>query len=238
MRRGQGALRVTLAFIWRVCAVRLCRASNGWTMAITFYTHPLSRGRMVRWMLEETGQPYATELLDFRSAVKSPAYLAINPMGKVPAIKHGDVVVTETPAIIAYLADAFPDAGLAPPAGSLLRGSYYRWLFFASGPAEQTIVAQACGWTIPQGRDGFVGFSAMPVLLDTIEGAIKDRDYIVGESFTAADLYLSAQLGWGMFIGSIEKRPAFEAYVGRMSQRPATIRAREIDDRLRAEAKH
>ena len=202
-----------------------------------FYTHPLSRGRMVRWMLEEIGRPYTTELLDFGSTVKSPAYVAINPMGKVPAIKHGDVVVTETPAIIAYLADAFPEAGLAPPFGSPMRGAYYRWLFFASGPAEQTIVAQACGWSVPEGRGGFVGFSVMPVLLDTIEGAIKGHDYIVGDSFTAADLYLAAQLGWGMFIGSIEKRPAFEDYVGRMSQRPASVRAREIDDRLLAEAR-
>src|SRR5262245_44930765 len=102
---------------------------------LVFYTHPHSRGRIVRWMLEEIGQPYAAELMDFGTAMKTPAYLAINPMGKVPAIRHGDVVVTETPAILAYLADAFPQAGLAPSPGGPLRGAYYRWLFFASGPA-------------------------------------------------------------------------------------------------------
>src|SRR5690349_11473994 len=98
---------------------------------LVFYTNPMSRGRIVRWILEEVGQPYRTELLDFETSAKSAEYLAINPMGKIPAIRHGDTVVTECAAICAYLADAFPQAGLAPPHGSKLRGPYYRWLFFA-----------------------------------------------------------------------------------------------------------
>ena len=113
---------------------------------LTFYTHPMSRGRIVRWMLEELGQPYRTELLEYDTTMKAPAYLAINPMGKVPALRHRDTVVTEAAAICAYLADAFPEAGLAPPPGDRLRGPYYRWLFFAAGCVEsamsQTLVRQ------------------------------------------------------------------------------------------------
>ena len=103
---------------------------------LILYTNPMSRGRIARWMLEEVGQPYKTEVLDYASTMKGPAYLAINPMGKVPALRHGDAVVTETAAICAYLADAFPQAGLAPPPGHRLRAPYYRWLFFTAGPFE------------------------------------------------------------------------------------------------------
>src|SRR5665213_2068414 len=106
---------------------------------LVLYTNPMSRGRIARWMLEEIDQPYRTELLDYATTMKAPAYLAINPMGKVPAIRHGDTVVTEGAAICAYLADAFPQAGLAPPQGDRLRGPYYRWLFFTAGPVEAAI---------------------------------------------------------------------------------------------------
>src|SRR5687767_12130319 len=115
---------------------------------LVFYTNPMSRGRIIRWMLEEVGQPYETKLLDF-PAMKAPEYLAINPMGKVPAIKHGDTAVTECAAICAYLADAFPEAGLAPPPGSKLRGPYYRWLFFGAGPIEQGAAIQALKVEVP-----------------------------------------------------------------------------------------
>ncbi len=105
------------------------------TDELTFYTNPMSRGRIVRWMLEELGQPYTTQVLDYGTTMKAPAYLAVNPMGKVPAIRHGDTVVTEAAAICAYLADAFPQSGLAPPPGDHARGPYYRWMFYAAGPA-------------------------------------------------------------------------------------------------------
>lgn len=202
---------------------------------LTFYTNPLSRGRVVRWMLEEVGASYSTEVLDFAvGAHKAPAYLAINPMGKVPAIKHGDIVMTETPAICAYLADVFPAANLAPTSNNPLRGPYYRWLFFTAGPIEQAITAKACGWEVPEERQGMVGFGSLKTVLDTIEDAIKDRDYVVGDSFTAADLYLTSALGWGMNGGTIEKRSAFETYVARSMQRPAYIRANDIDNKLLA----
>src|SRR5439155_10099257 len=128
------------------------------TDELTFYTHPMSRGRIVRWMVEEVGQPYRTELLDYDTTMKAPAYLAVNPMGKVPAIRHGDTVVTEAAAICAYLADAFPRAGLAPPQADRLRGSYYRWLFFAAGPLEAAATNEAFGVEVPQEREGMAGY--------------------------------------------------------------------------------
>src|SRR5258706_12464582 len=124
---------------------------------LTFYTHPMSRGRIVRWMLEEIGQPYRTELLDYGTTMKAPAYLSINPMGKVPAIRHGDTVVTEAAAICAYLADAFPAAGLAPPAGDRLRGPYYRWMFFAAGPLEAAVTNKPLGVAGPPRGRGMAG---------------------------------------------------------------------------------
>ncbi|WP_309644975.1 glutathione S-transferase family protein [Phenylobacterium sp.] len=201
---------------------------------LVFYTHPMSRGRIIRWMLEEVGQPYETEVLDFGTTMKAPAYLAINPMGKVPAIRHGDIVVTEVGAICAYLADAFPQAGLAPPPGSELRGPYYRWLFFAAGPIEQAITTKSMGWQIPEGGERSVGFGSLDDVLDAAEAAVDGREYLAGDSFTAADLYLGAHLGWGMDFGTLEKRPAFEAYVSRLQARPAAVRANQIDDALLA----
>src|SRR3712207_2563476 len=115
---------------------------------LVFYTNPMSRGRIVRWMLEEVGQPYRTELLDYGTTMKAPAYLALNPMGKVPAIRHGETVVTEAAAIGAYLADAFPQAGLAPPPGDRRRGPYYRWLFFGAGPVEAAVTNTALGLVV------------------------------------------------------------------------------------------
>jgi glutathione S-transferase len=201
------------------------------TDELVFYTNPMSRGRIVRWMLEEVGQPYHTETLDFASTMKAPGYLAVNPMGKVPAIKHGDTVVTEAAAICAYLADAFPEAKLAPPSGSRLRGPYYRWLFFGAGPIEAAAMVKAFGFVVPEERKGMAGFGSMDDVLKTLDHAVS-QSYLVGDSFTAADLYLGSHLAWGMQFGTIEKRPAFERYVGRLMVRPAAVRAREIDDAL------
>lgn len=201
------------------------------TDELVFYTNPMSRGRIARWMLEEVGHPYRTEVLDYASSMKSPAYLAVNPMGKVPAIRHGDTVVTEAAAICAYLADAFPEAKLAPPSGSHLRGPYYRWLFFAAGPIEAAVTTKSLGFVVPEDRKRMAGFGSMEDVLNTLEHAVS-QSYLAGDSFTAADLYLGAHLMWGMQFGSIEKRPAFESYVGRLIARPAAVRAREIDDAL------
>jgi len=199
---------------------------------LTFYTNPMSRGRIVRWMLEELGQPYRTELLDYGTTMKAPEYLAVNPMGKVPAIRHGETVVTEAAAICAYLADVFPQAGLAPPPASHLRGPYYRWLFFAAGPIEQATSLQSIGWEPPEDRRMMFGFGCMSDVLDAAEMALEGREYVAGDRFTAADLYFGSHLGWGMQFNSIEKRPVFEAYVARLYARPAAVRAVQIDDAL------
>jgi glutathione S-transferase len=204
---------------------------------IVFYTNPMSRGRIARWMLEEIGQPYRTEVLDFASSLKAPAYLAINPMGKVPALRHGDTVVTETAAICAYLADAFPQAGLAPAPGDRARGSYYRWLFFGAGPMEAALTNKALGFVTPEGRERMAGWGTYGAVLDAIEAAVTSSRYLVGDRFSAADVYVGSQIGFGLMFNSIEKRPAFERYWQGLTARPAAVRARAIDDGLIAQSK-
>lgn len=199
---------------------------------LIFYTNPMSRGRIVRWMLEEVGQPYRTEILDYAASMKAPAYLAINPMGKVPAIVHGGTIVTECAAICAYLADAFPAAGLAPAPTDKWRGPYYRWMFFAAGPLEAAASNKAMGFQVPPERTAMIGYGTFGTVLDTLEGAIKGRPYIAGDKFTAADVYVGSHLAFGMQFGTIEKRPAFETYVAGLQVRPAAKRANEIDDAL------
>ncbi|MFY9693538.1 MAG: glutathione S-transferase family protein [Xanthobacteraceae bacterium] len=204
---------------------------------LVLYTNPMSRGRIARWMLEEVGQPHRTEVLDYASTIKAPAYLAINPMGKVPALRHGDAVVTETAAICAYLADAFPQAGLAPPPGSKLRASYYRWLFFTAGPVEAALTNKALGFAVPPDRERMMGYGNIAQTLDTLEAAVSRGDYLVGDSFTAADLYVGSHIGFGLMFGTLEKRPAFEKYWQRVSSRPACVRAKKLDDAQAAELK-
>lgn len=200
--------------------------------SLVFYTNPMSRGRIVRWMLEEVGKPYETRVLDYASTMKAPEYLAINPMGKVPAIVHGGTVVTECAAICAYLADAYPEAGLAPPPTDTLRGPYYRWLFFAAGPLEAAASNKALGFVVPPDRKAMVGYGSMEDVLAALEGAVGGRQYIAGDKFSAADVYVGSHLTWGMQFGTFEKRPAFERYVEGLHKRPAAIRAAELDDKL------
>ncbi len=199
---------------------------------LIFYTNPMSRGRIVRWMLEEVGVPYVTESLDYGTTMKAPAYLAINPMGKVPAIRHGSTVVTEGGAICAYLADAFPAAGLAPPLGDRRRGAYYRWMFFAAGPVESAVTNKSLGFEVPAGRELMAGYGSFAHVMDALEIAVSGTPYIAGDRFSAADVYFGSQIGWGLQFGTMEKRPAFEAYWSRLVDRPAAVRAREIDDAL------
>ncbi len=186
----------------------------------------MSRGRIVRWMLEKVGAPYRTELLEYGTSMKGEAFRAINLMGKVPALRHGDNVVTEAAAICAYLADAFPVAGLAPPPGSRLRAPFYRWLFFGAGPCRVRGDKQAMGFEVPQERKVTSGYGSLEAVLDVLESVVSGCRNLVGDVFSAADLYLGSQLGWGMMFGTIEKRPAFEAYAGRINARNAAVRAR------------
>ena len=201
---------------------------------LIFYTNPRSRGRIVRWMLEEIGQPYRTEVLDYGTTMKAPAYLAINPMGKVPALRHGDMVVTEAAAICAYLADAFPQAGLAPPHGDRMRGPYYRWLFFAAGPVEAAVSNKAFGFVVPPEREGTIGYGSFQRVMDTLEQAVSGGNYLVGDKFTAADVYAGSQIGFGLMFKTFEPRPAFQHYWQRITVRPAYARARALDEALMA----
>jgi glutathione S-transferase len=203
---------------------------------LVLYTNPMSRGRIARWMLEEVGRPYETVILDYATTLKAPEYLAINPMGKVPALRHGDTVVTEGGAICAYLADAFPDAGLAPPPGDRRRGPYYRWMFFAAGPIDAAVTNKSLGFEVKPEAERMAGYGNMATVLDTMEAAVSKTPYIAGDTFTAADVFFGSQIGWGMQFGSIERRPAFEDYWNRISSRPAQKRAAEIDDKLIAAA--
>jgi glutathione S-transferase len=203
---------------------------------LTFYTNPQSRGRIVRWMLEEVGCAYDTEVLEYGTTMKAPEYLAVNPMGKVPAIRHGATVVTEAAAICAYLADAFPDAGLAPPPGNPSRGPYYRWMFFAAGPVEAVITGKALGLLAPADKKAMAGYGSYEEVLGALEGAVPSEAWLCGDQFTAADLYVASQLNFGMQFGILEKRAAFEAYVGRATARPAFARGNERDDALAASA--
>ena len=206
------------------------------TAAITLYTHPMSRGRTARWMLEECGAAYDTVVLDYGTSMKAPAYLAINPMGKVPALTHGDTVVTEQAAICAYLADLFPEKKLAPAPGSPERGAYYRWLFFAAAPLEAAFVGKSLGHLASPEQASVAGYGSYALAMDTLEFAIaQGRPYLCGDQFTAADLYLTAALGWGMYTGCIEKRPAFERYIQPIMQREAYVRASATDDALVAQ---
>lgn len=197
-------------------------------MALTFYTNPMSRGRIVRWMLEEVGQPYETVLLDYVTTMKAPEYLAINPMGKVPALVHDGRLATETGAICAYLADAFPGAGLVPED----RAAWYRWMFFGAGPLEAAVSNRALGMVPPEGREATLGYGSFERVLDTLEAALSEAPYLAGAEFSAADVYTGSQIAWGMMFGTIEPRPVFDAYVGRITSRPAAKRAREMDDAL------
>ena len=197
---------------------------------LVLYSHPMSRGRIARWMLEEVGQPYRVEMLDYGTTMKAPTFLAINQMGKVPALQHGSVVVTEGAAICAYLADAFPEAGLAPPKEQ--RGAYYRWLFFGAGPLEAAATNESLKVEVPAARRGMVGYGSLHDVLGTLERALGASEYSAGDAFSAADVVVGAQIGWGMIFGTIEKRSVFEAYWHRLAARPAAMRAREIDDAL------
>ena len=203
---------------------------------LVLYTNPMSRGRIARWMMEEVGRPYRTVLLDYGTTMKAPDYLAVNPMGKVPALRHGDTVITEGAAICAYLADAFPQAKLAPPHGDRARGPYYRWLFFAAGPIESAVTNKSLGFEVPAGREMAAGYGSLAAVMDAMETAITGRDYVCGDQFTAADVYFGSQVTWGMQFGSLEKRPAFEAYSARITARPAYARASAIDDADMAKA--
>ncbi|MBX2848801.1 MAG: glutathione S-transferase N-terminal domain-containing protein [Acidiferrobacterales bacterium] len=200
--------------------------------SLIFYTNPMSRGQIVRWMLEESGADYEQQLINYGEQIKSPEYLAINPMGKVPAIKHGDYVVTECAAICAYLAAAFPDANLAPKPDQL--ADYYRWLFFASGPLESAIINNAMGFNVDAEQQRMAGYGTYETTIRTLDQWFADNDYVCGNTFTAADVYVGAQIDWGMMFKTVTETDNFNAYAERLRSRPAYLKAKEIDAELAA----
>ena len=200
-------------------------------MALTLYTNPMSRGRMARWMLEEVGEPYEARILDYGPMMKSPEYRAINPMGKVPALVHDGTVVTEVPAILCYLAEAFPQAGLMPED----RAAFYRWMFFGAGPLEHSVTNKSLGFEIPTERRGMVGYGCHEDVVATLAAHLEGRSYFCGDCFTVVDVYTGSQIGWELMFGTIPAEPALTAYWDRIKNRPAAIKAAEIDDRLLAE---
>jgi glutathione S-transferase len=193
---------------------------------LTFYTNPQSRGQIVRWMLEEVGASYDTQVLTYGGTMVEEPYRSINPMMKVPAIRHGDRVVTEVAAICAYLADAFPQAGLAPPLAD--RADYYRFLFFASGPVEQVFSLAPIAYDPPPEKQGMFGHGSRDRCLSALDRMLEGRDYATG-TFSAADLYLASQLGFMINFKMLEPSPILAAYVARCTDRDAYRRAKQID---------
>ena len=200
---------------------------------LTFYTNPMSRGQIVRWMLEEVGAPYKSEVLDYASSMKGEAYRAINPMMKVPAIVHNGRVVTECAAICAYLADVFPEAGLSPREDE--KADYYRWLFFAAGPVEHAVTNKAAGFEPSEERSRMFGYGNYDLAVNTLAAHFEGGDFVCGSRFTAADVYVGSQVLWGVQFGTLPKLDSFVAYADRLSARDAYRRAKEIDNALNAQ---
>lgn len=206
-------------------------------MALTFYTNPMSRGGIVRWALHEVGADYETRIVAWGKEMKGEGYRAINPMGKVPAIKHDGVVVTECAAICHYLAEVFPDAGLGPRPEEL--GAYFRWLFFAAGPIEQAVTNQAAGFDTAEldaRTKGMMGYGDFDLTMSVIEGHLKNNDFAAGNRFTMADVYLGSQMAWGIQFGTVPDTPVLRGYAERATDREAARAARAIDTALIAEA--
>jgi len=202
---------------------------------LVFYSSPMSRGRIAHWMLEEVAVPYRFEVVNLATQdQKKPAFLAVNPMGKVPAIVHRGTVVTECGAICAYLADAFPAARLAPPVDSPLRGSYYRWLFFGGNCVEAAVIDRMLSRPAPS-RPGALGYGSYEDTVATLKTALMPGPYILGTQFSAADVYIGSQIAFGMMMKALDTQPPFQQYVNRLQQRPAYQRFMEKGDKIAAQ---
>ena len=200
---------------------------------LKFYTNPQSRGQIVRWMLEEVGQPYDTEILTYGGTLKDDAYKAINPMQKIPAIVHKGKVVTEVAAICLYLADAFPDAGLAPPLAD--RADYYRWTLFASGPIEQAFTNKSMGWEPAADKQAMAGYGSFERAVDTLEQAVTGKRFITNDKFSAADIVIGSQIGFMLMFKLLEPRTAFTAYVASVTDRDAYRQGKQMDETAAAQ---
>jgi glutathione S-transferase len=194
---------------------------------LVFYTNPQSRGRIVRWMLEEVGEPYDTEIVPY-DQMKDERYLAVNPMGKVPAIKHGQDVVTECAAICAYLADVFAQAELGPRGEE--KADYYRWMFYAAGPVEAAVSNKAMGWEPTPERERMFGYGNFDKVVAVLDELFSLRDYVCGDRFTAADVYVGSQIMFPLQFGMLPERESFLRYRDRLQARDAYQRATRRDE--------
>lgn len=201
---------------------------------VTFYTNPMSRGQIARWALHEVGAEYDQVLLEYGGSMKSADFLAINPMGKVPTIVHDGHAVTECAAICAYLADAFPEAGLGPKSGE--HAAYYRWMFFCAGPVEAAVTNKNMGWDVPADKTMMAGYGNYDMTVGTLAGHFAGNHFVCGDRFTMADVYVGSQVLWGLQFGTITKLDSLSAYAARLSSRPAYEEAKAIDGKLIAEA--
>jgi glutathione S-transferase len=194
---------------------------------IVLYYNPMSRARTAHWMLEEVGAPYRLELLSFEKGEhKKPAFLAVNPMGKLPAIVHRNTVVTECAAICTYLADAFPAARLAPGNEEPARGTYLRWMFFGAGCVEPAVIDRMLARPQPE-RTTALGYGTYADTVSALEQALAPGPYILGDRFSAADVFIGSQIGFGMMTKNLEPRPVFQTYMARLAERPAYKRFNE-----------
>jgi glutathione S-transferase len=200
---------------------------------IIFYHNPMSRGQIIRWMLEEVGAPYDTEILDYASSMKDEGYRAINPMMKVPAISHNGKIVTECAAICAYLADVFPEAGLGPRENE--KADYYRWMFFAAGPLEQAVTNNVAGFNAKDEQQRMFGYGSFDLAVHTLANHLAGREFVCGSRFNAADVYVGSAVLWGTQFGTLPKLDPFLAYSERLSQREAYKRGKDEDNQLIAE---
>ena len=205
---------------------------------VVLYYNPMSRARIAHWMLEETGAPYRLQLVNFEKAEhKQPAFLSVNPMGKLPAVAHRGVVVTESAAICAYLADAFPAAGLAPGVSSPERGTYYRWFFFAAWCVDPAMIEKMMDRP-PVARPGANGYGCYEDTIKTLEKALSPGPFILGDRFSAVDVLVGSQLRFGMhMMKCIEPRPVFTAYLERLQSRPAAQRMEQQAEQYMAKLK-
>ncbi|MEA2991700.1 MAG: glutathione S-transferase [Alphaproteobacteria bacterium] len=203
---------------------------------LTLYHASPSRSSIVLWMLEEIGEPYDVKLLSLSQGdQQKPDYLAINPMGKVPALKHGDTVITESAAICTYLADEFPKAKLNVPVGTPRRGVYLKWLFFGPGCLEAAVMDRAAPRK-EEPRRGMLGYGDFDTTMNVVAKAVEKGPWLMGEQFTAADVVIGAQIRWGTMFKMIPERPEFTAYAARIAERSAAKRAEAKDKELGAKA--
>jgi glutathione S-transferase len=201
---------------------------------LTLYHAAPSRSSIVRWMLEEVGEPYDVHVLSLKNGEqRAPGYLAINPMAKVPALQHGDAVITEAAAICTYLADEFPKARLNVPIGDPRRGAYLKWLFFGPSCIEPAMLDRAFPRK-EEARRAALGYGDFDTVMDVTAKAVAGAPHLMGEQFTAADVVIGSTLRWGMLFKLLPERPEFTAYVARLAQRPALQRATKKDEELAA----